>query len=303
MRVHAPRVVQVVAFLRQRILQPNVLEEPVAPRVVRAAPSHPPIVVAAVLQEHTERLLLVFPHDVRVRVAAAIAKVDEAADDAQNLAKIVRPLPRNGERRNRTGTGAADTVPLRIFREVVFLVEHGHQFIDDHARVSIVEGVVFGRPVRVAIAPVAWRRFRLLGCPAGIDENGDHHGNLAPVDQVVQHVRRAQAAFHVFEGLAVLKDHQTRGNGRIVLSGHIDPVGVLSSRICLARQHERTAHIPLRHPVVRLRVGAELVIRVHVRALRPAGRAAAIRRRCGHTTNAAIQCTFFMRISPSRLNP
>ena len=99
--VHAPGVVQVVAFLGERILQPDVLKEPVTARIVRAATSLAAIVVAPVLQEHAKRLLLALPDDVGVGVAAAIAEVDEAADDAEHFAEIVRALPCHRERRNR----------------------------------------------------------------------------------------------------------------------------------------------------------------------------------------------------------
>src|SRR5690242_2480250 len=55
--VHAPRVVQVIAFFGERVLQPHVLKEPVATRVVRSAASRAAVVVAPVLQEDAQRFL------------------------------------------------------------------------------------------------------------------------------------------------------------------------------------------------------------------------------------------------------
>ena len=270
--VHPPRVVQVVALFGQRVFEAHVLEKPVAPRVVHAFPSRAAVVVAAVLQEDAQRLLLAFPDDVCVRVAAAIAEIDEAADNAQHLAEVVRTLPCDRKSRNRAGAGTANPMALGVPGDVVFLVKHRHQLVDDDPRVLVVERVVFGWPVGIAIAPVAGRRLRLCRRPSGIDEHGNHHRDLTPVDQVVENVWRAQHAIHVLERLPVLKNHQTRRNAPVVLRRHIDPVGVLRALVRLARKSERPTHFPLRHTLVRLRVGPDHVIDIHVGALRLLGR-------------------------------
>src|SRR4051812_19007689 len=75
-----PRVVHVVALFRQRLHQPDVLQEPVTGLVVGAVGADATVVVAAVLQEHPYRLAVVLPYEVTVRMAAA--QVREAADDA-----------------------------------------------------------------------------------------------------------------------------------------------------------------------------------------------------------------------------
>ena len=106
------------------------------------------------------------------------------------------------------GARAADAAPLRILRDVVVLVQRRHQLVDDHAGVLVVERVVLGRPVGRPIAPFLRRRLRLIGPAARIDEHGEHHGNLPPIDQVVEHVRRADVALHVLERLPIVEDHQ-----------------------------------------------------------------------------------------------
>ena len=184
--------------------------------------------------------------------------------DAEHLAELVRPLPRHGERRDRAGTGAADAVPFGILRDVVVLVQDRHQFVHDHPRVLVVERVVFGRPVRVAIAPVLRRRLGLIRASSGVDEHGNHHRDLAAIDQVVEHVGRPQIAVHVLERLPVVEDHQARRGLRVVLRRHVDPVGVLRAGIGLARQRERPADLSLRHAVARVGVGAELIVDVGI---------------------------------------
>jgi hypothetical protein len=50
-----------------------------------------------------------------------------------------------------------------ILWNVVLLVEYRQQFVNTDPGMLIVEGVVFGRPVRVAILPIAGGWFRLVG--------------------------------------------------------------------------------------------------------------------------------------------
>jgi hypothetical protein len=53
-------------------------------------------------------------------------------------------------------------VAIGIARDVVLLVQHRQQLVDDDTRVLVVERVVFGGTVRRAVAPFGWRRFRLV---------------------------------------------------------------------------------------------------------------------------------------------
>ena len=114
----APGVVQVVAFRLQRVRESDILQEPVLIRIVRAT-----IVVASVLQENTDGLLLGSRHQFGENVFAA--DVREAADKGDDFAKIVRAKPRHGEGGASTGTRAHDAVQLRVGRDVVFLLNAG----------------------------------------------------------------------------------------------------------------------------------------------------------------------------------
>ena len=75
------------------------------------------VVVAAILQEHASGFFSLFRR-FRRRFAAAIAKVDEAADDAEHFAEVIRPLPGNGERRDRAGLAPPIPWRTRIFRSL-----------------------------------------------------------------------------------------------------------------------------------------------------------------------------------------
>src|SRR5205085_3955063 len=110
----APGVADLVALLGQRLHQGDVLVEPVAPLIVGAAAPDAAIVVAAILHEDADRLLLALADDLGIGVAAA--DVREAADDAEHLVEVVRPLPGHGECGNRAGTGTANAVSLRVLR-------------------------------------------------------------------------------------------------------------------------------------------------------------------------------------------
>ena len=138
--------------------------------------------------------------------------------------------------------------------DVVVLVERRHQLVDHHAGVLVVERVVFGRAVGGPVAPLLRRRFGLIRPAAGVDEHREHHRNLAPLDQVVEHVGRPDVPLHVHERLAVVEDHQAGGDGPVILRRDVDPVGVLRARIRLALDDERAAHLAFRHVRPRQRV-------------------------------------------------
>ena len=111
------------------------------------------------------------------------------------------------------------------------------------------------------------RGLGLVGPAAGVDEHPDHDRDLAPVDQVVHHVLRPHVALLVLERLAVLKDHERRRDGRVVLRGHVDPVGVLGAGVDLAGERERPADLSLRNALLRQGVGPQPVLGIGVRGL------------------------------------
>src|SRR5262249_15182767 len=152
--------------------------------------------------------------------------------------------PGDGEGRDGPRTRPADPAHLRVRRDVVLLRQGRHQLLGDHPGILVVERVVFGRAIGVAVAPVSRRGLGLVGPTAGVDEYADHDRYLAPVDQVVHDVLRPHIAVLVLERLAVLEDHEGRRDGRVVLRGHVDPVRVLRARVDLAGERERAAYFP-----------------------------------------------------------
>ena len=144
------------------------------------------------------------------------------------------------------------------------------------------------------VAPAdRWGRLDLLGGAPRVDKYGDHDRNLPPVDQVVQHVLRADVAAVVHECLPVLEHHQRGGDGGVVLRRHVHPVPVLGAWEYLARESVRPAELALRHADLRQAVGPEAVLVIErgssgQRRRQPAGsRVAAARRGLSGTVDAA----------------
>ena len=262
MEIHAPGVIHVVSLGRERLHQPYILIEPVAILVVFPSAPESAIVVAAVAQEHANGLLLGGQHAIGIHLPAA--QIHKAADIAQHLAKFVGPLPRHHERRDRPRARPADAVLFGILRNVVVLVQHRHQLVHNDARVFVVGRVVFRGTIGGAVAPFRKVRLGLVGAPAGIDEDPDHHRNLAPVDEVVHHVLRMHVAGLVLESLPVLENHQAGRHSGIVLRGHVYPIGVLRARIDIARQRERPADLAFRHARLRHGIGPQTILRIPI---------------------------------------
>ena len=129
----------------------------------------------------------------------------------KTLSKFVGPLPRDGESCNCAGARSADAVQIGILRNVVLLVQHRHQFVA-MTRAYLSSSVLFplGRLVVRSPHRSAAIRLRLLRRAPRIDEDGYHHRNLAPVNQIVHHVLCSDIAVRVFECLTILKNHQRR---------------------------------------------------------------------------------------------
>src|SRR3954470_6594459 len=120
MQADAPGVIEVVSLLRQCIGEANVLIKPVARLVVFSILSHAAMVVAAILHEDANRLFLSCQYFFRIDMSSS--EICEAADDGEDLSKLIRPLPRHRERGYSTRACAADAMPLRVGRDVVLLL-------------------------------------------------------------------------------------------------------------------------------------------------------------------------------------
>ena len=164
----SPGVVQVVALLGQGAHQPHVLREPVSRFVIRPAAADAAVVVASVLQVNAQRLLLALADEVGVGVTAA--QVDEAADQAEHFAELVRPLPGHSERRDRAGTGAADAALLRRLGQPPAQRLVGEGVVMGGGRAAIIEttNALSRMPALIAIPIAAALRVlvRLVIAPA-----------------------------------------------------------------------------------------------------------------------------------------
>jgi two-component system KDP operon response regulator KdpE len=164
----------------------------------------------------------------------------------------------------RFAEGAADAVLFGIFRDVVALVQHRHQLVDDDARVLIVGRVVFGGTVGGAVAPFLRVRFGLLRSPARVDEHAEHDRNFAAIDQVVEHVLRTDVAVGVLESLPILEDHQAGRDRWVVLPRNVHPIGMLGAGVDFTGQRERPLDFPFGNPLLRHRIRAQAVLRIGI---------------------------------------
>ena len=110
----------------------------------------------------------------------------------------------------------------------------GEDFVAEEAGVAVADGVVERAAhgvfegalpfVGIGFDEVVGGRAGGVGDVAGIDEDGDHHGDFLLRDQIVDHVERWVVAVAIEIALAVLEDHERGGSFGIVLRGDVDPV-------------------------------------------------------------------------------
>ncbi len=185
--------------------------EPVPFFVVGAVWFEVAVVVAAVLEVDADGLFVGFEDPVGVDVAAF--DVGVGADKGEDFAEVVGSFPGDFEGGDGSGAGAADAVVVGVFGDVVFGVEFGHEFVADDFGVFVIDGVVFAFSVGGFVAPVGGGGFGLFGGAAGVDEDGEHDGDFASIDEVIEDVVSADVAavlfdVFVFEGVAVVEDHE-----------------------------------------------------------------------------------------------
>ena len=81
----------------------NILIEPIPLLVVAGSvASEATVVVSSIAEKNADRLSGALENSFRVHITAA--DIHEATDDAEHLAKVVGPLPGDGERRDRART-------------------------------------------------------------------------------------------------------------------------------------------------------------------------------------------------------
>ena len=113
-------------------------------------------------------------------------------------------------------------------------------------------------PLRgVGLHKAVGRRSRRIRYVAGIDEDADHDRDFLLRDQVVDHVERGIVAIAMDIPAAVLKDHEGRGNFRVVAGGHVYPVLALHAVVDFAGVYELFRQLAGRHAGLEIRVRAE----------------------------------------------
>ena len=168
-------------------------------------------------------------------------------------------MPHDGEGGDGTRARAGDGAIIRAGGEIIIFREGREQFVDDHAGILVVEGVVFLGPVGGAVAPVGRTRDRLRGRAAGVDEDREGDGQFAAADRIVEDVGHGVIALGAGEGLAVLEDRERGGRVTIVLGGDVAAVVVERAVLSLAWQLRPRRERAARDVGLRLGVGAEFL--------------------------------------------
>lgn len=124
------------------------------------------------------------------------------------------PPPRRGEGRVSAGTATADPSLLQIVGKVPALLDQRQDLGREEVGVPRIKGVVLGVPVLRLVRRVE---------DARVNEDPDHRGDLAGVDEIVQHDAPAHIAFGVEVPPAVVEHHHGRGCRRIHPVRHVHP--------------------------------------------------------------------------------
>lgn len=179
-------------------------------------------VIATVLKPDPDRTFLFLANQGWVDVSAT--DVGEAADVTDDFAEEVRSFPSHSEGADAAGTCATNDPLFRVLGQGVGFGDFGKQLGFEHAGIEVAEGVVFLAPVAGAVlfsgGPVL-ATGDLVGEDTGVDEEGDGHGDLPFVNEVVEDDGRAGLAFFIDIGVAVLEDHHGGGLVGLVLRGHV----------------------------------------------------------------------------------
>ena len=224
-------------------------------------------IVRAVLEEDPDRLDRRLANQRRVEVPAghhrlpflrrAIRNRRVAPDQADHVAELIGPVPRDGERADGAAARPANRPPCGILRHRVLLPDLGNQLIHEKARVRIRQRVVLRRAVvrvarpevlRVSLAPLTRR-----------DEDADRRREVLLVNQVLQDLRHSQHALRGDGALAVLEHQEVGRPPRRVLGRDVDPVLPDGVRYRLAPEEDRSLEPALRNPLLGQRIRSRLV--------------------------------------------
>ena len=209
----------------------------------------------AVLQEDSQWLLLGLTDQGVIVVSAA--NVGEAADVADDSAKLIGAFPCDGERTDASRTDAARTAACGIVGQfqLMSFAQTGQRFLNQEPCVLIAKRVIF----EAAVAPPL-----LIGLSsrdvAGIQEDANRDGHLFLVNQIVEHNRCSKLSVRFGVVAAVLKDHHTRGLRAVVLRRNINPIVAFRAGKDLLTDPLSLRDLSHGDPHPHLRIGTELVV-------------------------------------------
>lgn len=179
-------------------------------------------VLATVLKPDAYGAFVLLPNERRISVTPT--NVGEAADVADDLAEEVGPFPGYGEGTDPSGAGSTDYAVVGVLGEVEFLGYFGENFAFKHARICIVERIVFETTVAGFVffsCRPALTTFNFFIEYPGVNEDSYGDGNLASMDEIIECDGGSALASFVDVGMAVLKDHDSSGFRGFVLAGNV----------------------------------------------------------------------------------
>ena len=231
----------VIVFEFQGRIHLLVRQRPIAMLIVQ--------IVVSVLKVNSNRLHVGFSNEARVSVS--VADVGEATDMADNFSKFVWSLPSNGERADSATTGSTDRTAARIIGDVVLLFDFRQNFIEQKFRVIITERIVFDASVFGFRLPTGFLGQGFLFVTR-INKHAYRDGKLIAVNQVVKNYWSAVIAILADVSVTVLKNHQGRGFGFVILLRHVNVVTAFGPREHFALKPSMFDDLPLRHAFLAL---------------------------------------------------
>ena len=209
------------------------------------------VIVLAVLQEDADGFGLGLADEGGQAVGALHG--DEGADEAEDAVKLVGTVPGGHEGADGSGADAGDCVVVGVLREVVLFGDLGNQFLQQEARITVAEGIVFEDALEAVLRGVVDG-----GQHAGIDEDADQRRQVSTGDEVVEDHGDARAV--VERSAAIQEDHEGRRLGGVVLGRNVNGVIVRRAGIELAGFELEAGDGALRNAVLRLGIGPEGVV-------------------------------------------
>src|SRR5437773_1487381 len=198
-----------------------------------------------------QKRVIVTAQNILARIGLIVPPLNagEAADVREHAAELIVLLPRGIECANAAGRDAGNRAAIGVLTDVVLCLDVGQNLIAQEARVPVRDRIVLDAP-HLLLADRTW-----------LNEHLDHHRNLFLGNQVVHDSQGARCAVSLDQVLAILPDHERRGNVLVVLRGHIDPVVALHAIVNLAGVDDFFRQRALWHAGPGVRIGT---VRWHI---------------------------------------